>query len=78
MFPPSTAEQIADKILSYGTSNASVYSERGTDCVDVSFEIDMPFLLVTDDEGNVRSYLLERLFYMYYIADMHRLILHFE
>lgn len=80
VLPKTTAEQIAEQILSYGAEVADVYwGDAITPFRDVKFEIKVPFFIIKNDDGSpYYSFLLEKLHYMYFIDSMNCLVLHFE
>lgn len=51
VFPPSTAEQIADKILSYGTNTIFALYESNSYWDEIEFEIEIPFILLKWEWG---------------------------
>ena len=76
--PKTTAEQIAEQIISFGASSASVYWGENSSYQDIPVEIEVPFFVVTRDEGTPYYLLLENLQYMYFIDSMNRIVLYFE
>lgn len=78
--PKTTAEQIAEQILSYGAEVADVYwGDAITPFRNVKFEIKVPFFIIMKDDGiPYYSFSLEKLHYMYFIDSMNCLVLHFE
>lgn len=78
VLPKTTAEQMAEEIMALGARTASVYSDIAWDFQNVAFELKVPFLVITDEEGRPVYYPLENLYYMYYDKGNRNVILFFE
>lgn len=78
VLPKTTAEQIAEQIMSFGASSASVYWGENSSYQDIPVEIEVPFFVVARDNSAPYYFPLENLQYMYFIDDMDRIVLHFE
>lgn len=78
---PTAAEQIAEKILTINPQSVSIhsYSNSYTDFDDVSYEIEIPFIVVESKSDNGKHYyFLEKVIDMWYIKSMNCLVLSFE
>ena len=78
VLPKTTAEQIAEQIMSFGATSATVRWGEYSRYDDIPVEIKVPFFVVTRDDGDPYYLPLENLYYMYYERDDRRVILFFE
>ena len=80
VLPKTTADQIAEEILSYGIRNATIYwgGDKGLR-KEATFEIEPPFLIAQEEGEDFCTYFpLEKLLYLYYSETSNYLILYFE
>lgn len=78
VLPKSTAEQIAEQIMSFGATSATVRWGEYSRYDDIPVKIKVPFFVVTRDDGDPYYLPLENLQYMYFIDNMDRIVLFFE
>ena len=80
VLPKTTADQIAEEILSYGIKEATIRwgGDMGLS-EEVTFEIESPFLIAQKEGEDFCTYFpLEKLLYLYYSETSNYLILYFE
>ena len=78
VLPKSTAEQIAEQIMSFGATSATVRWGEYSRYDDIPVEIKVPFFVVASDNGTPYYLPLENLRYMYFIESMDCIVLFFE